>query len=181
MLVEPIRFNGNFHLHYFPTVPRHLAEFRPDIVHIDEEPYNVAAWHTLRAARRIGAKTLFFSWQNILRRYPWPFSMGEAWTLRTVDHAVAGTESAASTRRAKGYKGPLTGIPQFGVDPIMFLPARNRAGDHITRIGYIGRLVPEKGVDLLLRALRCVRESDPDLRWELAVIGGGPERDRLER
>src|SRR5262249_24033427 len=155
MLVEPIRFNGNFHLHYFPTVTRRLAEFRPDIVHIDEEPYNVAAWHTLRAARRIGAKTLFFSWQNILRRSPWPFSAGESWTLRHIDHAIAGTEGAASIWRAKGYNGPLTVIPQFGVDPIMFQPNGNRDDDHVTRIGYIGRLVREKGVDLLIHALQC--------------------------
>ena len=180
MLVEPIRFNGDFHLHYFPTVPRHLAEFRPDIVHIDEEPYNLASWHTLRAARRIGARTLIFGWQNILRRYPWPFSAGEAWTLRHIDHAIAGTESVASIWRDKGYRGPLSVIPQFGVDPVMFQPVEKPATDRPLRIGYIGRLVPEKGIDLLIRALRCIRDSNPDFLWELEIIGGGPERHRLE-
>ncbi len=95
MLVEPIRFNGNFHLYYFPTLARRFRDVCPDIVHIDEEPYNLATWHTLWLARRIRARTLFFSWQNIRRTYPFPFSLGEQWTLRTVDHAIVGTPSAA--------------------------------------------------------------------------------------
>src|SRR5579862_2504183 len=39
MLIEPIRFNGNFHLYYFPSLARRIDAFQPDIVHIDEEPY----------------------------------------------------------------------------------------------------------------------------------------------
>jgi glycosyltransferase involved in cell wall biosynthesis len=43
----------------------------------------------------------------------------------------------------------------------------------------MGRLVPEKGHDLLLRALHSVRQTRPEVRM---VIGGdGPERQRLER
>lgn len=95
MLVEPIRFNGDFHLHYFPTVASRLREICPDIVHIDEEPYNVAAWHAQWFSQRIKAKTVFFSWQNILRQYPIPFSWGEQWMLRSVAYGIAGTDSAA--------------------------------------------------------------------------------------
>src|SRR2546430_1576859 len=70
LLVEPIRFNGYYHLHYYPGLARRMAEFRPDIAHIDEEPYNLATWHALRLAREYGARSLFFSWQNLLRSYP---------------------------------------------------------------------------------------------------------------
>src|SRR5947209_258140 len=68
--VQPMRFNGSFHLHYFPTLARCFADVQPHIVHIDEEPYNLAAWHALWLARRARAKSLFFSWQNILKQYP---------------------------------------------------------------------------------------------------------------
>ncbi len=47
--VIPIRFGGNFHLHHYPTLARELAAARPDIVHIDEEPYNLATFLALRA------------------------------------------------------------------------------------------------------------------------------------
>jgi glycosyltransferase involved in cell wall biosynthesis len=170
----PLRFNGHFHLHYYPQFGQQVRDFRPDIVHIDEEPYNLATWHALWHARRAGAKTLFFSWQNINRRYPWPVRLGEQWVLRTVDYAVAGTESAAEVWRAKGYQGPLAVIPQFGIDPDLFrAPPRPRAGGTFT-VGFVGRLVEEKGGALLLDGL-----AQLDGAWHLDIIGDGPEGSAL--
>ncbi len=169
----PIRFNGNFHLHHYPTLVREIDAFQPDIVHIDEEPYNLATWHALHLARRISAKTLFFSWQNINRRYPPPFRWGESWTLRQADYALAGTEAAAAVLRGKGYDGRLAIIPQFGTSAQLFHPPESPAARPFT-VGYIGRLVPEKGVDLLLRALAGLAGN-----WRLRIIGGGTEEARL--
>jgi glycosyltransferase involved in cell wall biosynthesis len=179
MFVDPMRFNGNFHLHYFPTVAHRLHNTRPDIVHIDEEPYNLATWHALRLARRAGAKTLFFSWQNIVRQYPFPFSIGERWALRNVDHVIAGTDSAAEVWRTKGYRGSMTVIPQFGIDPEIFTPSERQPPRRGFVIGYVGRLVPEKGVDLLIRALA---DLPPQIGgWRLEIVGQGPERESLIR
>jgi len=47
------------------------------------------------------------------------------------------------------------------------------------QIAYAGRLVREKGVDVLLMALRAVVQKLPDAR--LVIAGDGPERERLER
>src|SRR5690242_18362110 len=70
LIVAPIRFNGHFHLHYYPTLPQILARVQPDVIHIDEEPYNLATYLATRAACRINpkARVLFFSWQNILKQ-----------------------------------------------------------------------------------------------------------------
>lgn len=176
LLVEPMHFNGNFHLHYFPTLARRIADCHPDVVHIDEEPYNLAAWHSLWLARRAGAKALFFSWQNIHKRYPLPFALGERYVLRKADGAIAGTGSAAAIWRAKGFAQPLAVIPQFGVDPAQFAPAPIREGERPFTVGYIGRLVPEKGIDLLMRALAGWTAD-----WRLQIVGQGPERAALER
>jgi hypothetical protein len=43
----PIALNGNFHLHFYRGLGRRIRAFRPDIVHIDEEPYNLATWQAL--------------------------------------------------------------------------------------------------------------------------------------
>lgn len=169
----PIRLNGNFHLHHYPTLAGWIDRFQPDIVHIDEEPYNLATWQALWSARRAGAKTLFFSWQNLCRAYPPPFNWGESWVLRHADHALMGTESAAQVSRAKGYAGPLAVVPQFGVDPDLFEPAPQREERPFT-IGYVGRLVEEKGVHLLLEAAARL-----DHDWRLRIIGSGPERAAL--
>jgi len=164
----PIRFNGSFHFHHYPTLARELSEFRPLVVHIDEEPYNLATWQALYQARRIGAKALFFTWQNIKRTYPPPFSWAESWVYRKADHALAGTDDAADVLRAKGYTGPVSTIPQFGADVALFQPASSRPDRPFT-VGYIGRIVPAKGVDLLLRALAAL-----DGDWRLRLVGGGP-------
>jgi glycosyltransferase involved in cell wall biosynthesis len=46
-------------------------------------------------------------------------------------------------------------------------------------IGYVGRLSPEKGVDLLLQALRDVTARLPDQPWTAIIAGVGPEREAL--
>jgi len=47
------------------------------------------------------------------------------------------------------------------------------------RIAYVGRLEPYKNVDVLLRALAALLPRFPDA--ELAVVGQGSDRERLER
>ena len=176
LVVEPIAFNGNFHLHFYPRLRQRLRAFAPDIVHVDEEPYNFATFHALRLAKRSGARVLWFTWQNLNRRYPFPFRLIERYNLRHTDYGIAGSAGAAKVWREKGYTGPLAVIPQFGVDPDIFVP---RSGERDPArgflIGYVGRLVPEKGVDLLLEAVVGL----PGV-WRLAIVGSGPELNRLE-
>ncbi|MDW8103335.1 MAG: glycosyltransferase family 4 protein, partial [Anaerolineae bacterium] len=76
--------------------------------------------------------------------------------------------------RAKGYRGPLAIIPQFGVDPQLFVPSPRPHVREEFVVGFAGRLVQEKGVDLLLEALRGL----PDARLE--ILGSGPLRAALE-
>lgn len=174
--VTPIYFNGNFHFHYYPDFAKYVREFQPDIIHIDEEPYNLATWLALRTSRLSRAKVLFFSWQNLYRRYPFPFSWFEQTVIRQVDYALMGTESAAQIWRQKGYQGRLAIIPQFGVDATLFVPPIERGGDGVVHIGYVGRLVAEKGADLLLEALATLKSEG----WDLQIIGSGPERANLD-
>src|ERR687885_548873 len=69
LIIAPLRFNGHFHLHYYPTIRNILRATCPDILHIDEEPYNLASFHALYSSRRQlpHPHTLFFTWQNLHR------------------------------------------------------------------------------------------------------------------
>lgn len=173
MKVLPLANNGDFHLHWYRGLGRVMREFRPQIVHIDEEPYNLAAWQALFAARRVGAKSVLFTWQNIHRRYPPPFGWGEAYTLSHIDHLIAGTAGSAAVWREKGYRGAMSIIPQFGTDASLFVPTVPRPERPFTA-GYFGRLVEEKGVGLLIEAAAQLTGE-----WRLLIVGAGPQRDAL--
>lgn len=171
----PLWLNGNFHLHLYPTLARELAQLQPDLLHMDEEPYNLATYLALGSARRLGIPALFFTWQNLMREYPPPFVWWERANYRSVGHALAGNQDAAQVLRGKGYRGPLTVLPQFGVDPAIFHPANAPSlVDAPLRIGYAGGLLPEKGLDLLLHACAGLQG-----RWQVRLVGEGESRAAL--
>src|SRR5262249_23968233 len=120
LVVEPMAFNGHFHYHFYPGLAGRLREVRPDVVHMEEEPYNLATLQAFWLARRHGAPPLFFTWQNIARRYPPPFSWVEGYTYSRAAGAIAGNGEAVDVLRRKGFRGPAWIIPQVGIDPQIF-------------------------------------------------------------
>lgn len=175
MMVENPVLNGHFHLHFYPHLAGHLSRIRPDLLHIDEEPYDLVTLHALRAAARAGVKVIFFTWQNLWRAFPLPFGLMERYVLGRAQGAIAGSASAAEVLRRKGYRGPLAVIPQFGVDPEVFRPSQESPPLRPFTIGYAGRLVREKGLHVLLEAAAGL-EGD----WRLVVVGEGPLRQEME-
>ncbi len=174
--IEPMALNGHFHLHYYPTLPAIIRTLQPQVVHIDEEPYNLATFHALRAARSVGAQCLFFTWQNIQRRYPPPFSWFENYVYKQCSYAIAGNRAAADVLRAKKYAGPIRVIPQFGVDLDRYAPqADQEARTGSFRIGFVGRLVQQKGPQVLMRAAARLQGD-----WELLFVGSGPMETHLK-
>jgi glycosyltransferase involved in cell wall biosynthesis len=182
LIVEPMRFNGHFHIHYYPGLARQVRRLQPNILHIDEEPYNLASFHALRLGRQVGARCLFFTWQNIYRRYAFPFSWLESYVLRHAAYAIAGNAEAVTVLRRKGYAGPLAVIPQFGVDPAIYTPTNVLRPSSVVFspssfvVGYVGRLVEEKGLLVLLRAVAGLAGD-----WRLVLIGSGPLQPPIER
>lgn len=187
--VCPIAFNGHFHLYFWPSLGKVLHEERPDILHIDEESFNPATFQAMWLGRRQGIRSLFFNWANIYRRLPPPYSWLERYNLAHASYAIAGNHDAADILRHKGYRGPLRVIPQFGVDEEVFCPhlhppgpppplplGEGEGGRGVgVRVGYAGRLVPQKGLlDLL--------EAASGLPWvRLLIVGSGVMEADLRR
>jgi glycosyltransferase involved in cell wall biosynthesis len=167
-----IRLPGRIGFFSYQGLDRAVAEFRPDLVYCEEEPYCLAALQAARAARRCGAAFVFFSWENIPRRFKPPLN----WVRQRVQGmsagALLGSSESLDLYRAWGFQGPARVIPQYGVDTRLFRPSLSRPGRPF-RAAYVGRLVEEKGVDLFVEA--CAKAGLPGL-----VVGRGPEEASLK-
>ncbi len=182
--VLPVRFAGQNHLHVYRKLDVLFDRFRPDLVHIDEEPYSAAAFQLASLSKRRNVPAIFFAWQNLPKRLPPPFNGMRSFVFHAVSGAIAGSENAAQVLTRAGYDGPVSIIPQVGVDASRFMPSaearermRARLGvrDEDLLVGYGGRLVREKGVYLLADVVAQVSNV------RLVILGDGPERTRLER
>ena len=101
---------------------------------------------------------------------------------------AAGGYPLAEAERAAGGALPSVVVPP-GVDTDRFVPldparraeARSRLGLPVDGrlVVSVSRLVPRKGMDVLIRAAALLAPSRPDLT--VAIAGAGRDRDRLER
>lgn len=165
---------------------RALGEPR-DVLDIHEEPFALATAEVLllRALRRRARRTpvVLYTAQNIRKRYPVPFRWLERWALGAASGISACNAEAARIVEDKGFAGRARVIP-LGVDEARFSPADASAAtptagatpdtdtdtdtDTTIVVGFLGRLVPEKGLLVLLDAVA----RDPRLR--LRIGGSGP-------
>lgn len=86
----------------------------------------------------------------------------------------SGTSEAIA--RKLGRKNNIVTIPNgLDVERIKNIKPASVSSDVI----FVGRLLPYKNVDVLVRAMKFLSKDHPDL--SLAVIGEGPERKNLEK
>jgi glycosyltransferase involved in cell wall biosynthesis len=170
----PIRFPDagpmSWYLHHYRGLRRLVKRIQPHVVHLWEEPWSVVA---LQASLVKGDAALVVEVdQNILKRLPPPFEAIRTHVLRRTDHVLARSPDAAAVVRAKHYGGPVSFIG-YGVDQETFRPSRkphtSGSSEQPLRIGYVGRIVVEKGLDDALDAIACSR-----FPIDLAIMGEGP-------
>lgn len=153
-----------------------------DVVDLHEEPASLAAaegWLLTRLAGSRGTLCLYCA-QNIPKRYPVPFRWIERALLRRAAGVHTCNEEAGEILRRKGFSGVVRNLG-LGVEVDRFSPgegsARQRAAGPASeplQVGYVGRLEPHKGVDVLIRAVAAT----PGVQLE--IVGDGPDRAALE-
>ena len=186
VIALPVWKSGSVPLHAYRTafVPL-LRRLQPDIIYAHHEPYAVATAQLYLANRLTLRRPIgFYSAQNILKRYPPPFSWAERMVFAQSAYAFPVSGSVATVLAQKGYAGTATVLP-LGIDPTVYLPdagssalgASLRTRPDELLIGYLGRLVEEKGLRTLLLALQQIRE----LPWRLVVVGAGNYEGEFDR
>lgn len=166
-------------IHVYPGIGKLLKWLRPHIVELWEEPYFAVTWHILRLAKKMNpsVKTIFFSAQNIYKDYPWPFGYFERYVLRNADYVFPCNEEALSILRNKGYQGGAEIVP-LGVDTGRFQKGREedlrkQLGLTMPVVGFIGKMVHEKGVQTLIEASAKVKAPH-----NLLLIGNGDLKEK---
>jgi glycosyltransferase involved in cell wall biosynthesis len=146
-------------------VAARLVGSRVDAVHgyFAHAPAAVAAG----VARRLGVPYGFSTHALDVRKVPADELAGRA---RHAACVLACNADVAGSMRDAGARVRL--VPH-GVDLDRFRPRRREPGGPL-RLLAVGRLVPKKGFDVLLRAI-----VGSDLPVRLRLIGAGPEHDRL--
>ncbi|MBC7727310.1 MAG: glycosyltransferase family 1 protein [Microbacteriaceae bacterium] len=163
---------------------------RPDLVHIATE--GPLGWSALQAALQLGLPVTS-DFRTNFHAYSQHYGIG--WLqrpimayLRTFHNrahcTMVPTEALRKTLADEGLRN--VAVVARGVDTQLFTPERRSAplraswgaGPQTRVVACVGRLAPEKNLDLLLRAFDAMLERQPDCR--LLLVGDGPLRAALQ-
>lgn len=178
LITLPVAFNGRLFHHLYAPWALHavLTSARPQVVYVEEEPHSLALAELAALQMGHGYRLVGFTWENIHQFYGVPGV--HRFSLARCAGFVAGNQAAVTVLRQKGFAGPVQVTPQLGLDPDTFRPERHparRAELNLTgfTVGYVGRLVAEKGLWNLVHAVAAL----PALT--LVLVGSGPLRAAL--
>lgn len=160
-----------------------MLRFRPDVVHIASPA--TLGYQAARAANELGIPTVAIYQTDLVgfaERYEIAGGARAMAYLTSRIHTVVDrtlAPSSASLAQLARLGVPDTALWPRGVDLAAFHPARRDdewrrtvAPDGRLLVGYVGRLAPEKELDLLTHL-----HGDP--RFRLVLVGCGPEALRL--
>lgn len=182
--VETERLAGHVDVGLAGRLVRRLRELAPDIVH---SHLVHADWYGLWAAARAGVPHAVSSRHND-DRFRWTRAVRWAnrWAMRRADRVIAVSHALARfVAEVEGVDPSRIVAVHYGLEAQPLLPdgraaARARLGiaQDVPLVGVVARLVPQKGVEVLIDAFPAVRARHPTA--QLVVVGDGPLRRQLE-
>ncbi|MEA3503465.1 MAG: glycosyltransferase family 4 protein [Actinomycetota bacterium] len=168
------------------NIAKELADFAPDVVNV----HNLFFTTTLLAAPvarkagipvittlHLGEVTMISGWKGRAAA-AYERAVGKR-VLRRSDHLIAVSEAVAAHAQSLGACDiPIDVIPN-GVDLTAYHPAATPQDRSGAVVGiFVGRLLPNKGPQYLLKALQGL---PTDLDYLIRIAGDGPMQDELER
>jgi glycosyltransferase involved in cell wall biosynthesis len=150
-----------------------VRDKRPELIQIEAEPETSLAAQVVRLASHLRVPAVLATTANVDGDRSWLGGLRRRRTLRRLRGALAASAGAARLVRRDAPGLPVEIVPTQGT-------AAPAAPAHLEHeglaIGFVGRLVQQRGLDTLLQALAQHRHA----AWRLTIVGEGPERERLE-
>lgn len=162
------------------SINRLLREVLPDVVHTHGYRCDLLHGHRVRRHGALSATTLHGS--SRMGGASHLFEWIQGWALARFDVVVAVSEPLRSELMERGVPEDRIALIPNGWAPPPNLLSRDEARKALgikgkgPVLGWVGRLIPIKGCDIFLEALRLL----PEHPWEAVILGDGPERSALE-
>jgi len=186
LYTAPVLFTGRGGAHFYAPwrIWQVMRDFQPDLVQVEEEATSLCALEFSIWSRLVRKPLTLFGWENLDRKLPLPRRWVRQFVMNTVHLMLPGNQDGASLLRQWGYNGPIEVIPQMGVDPQMFKPAQSEgmaqsSSPEMLRVGFLGRFVPEKGIDTILAATRLLAQWG--LKCQVMLCGSGASEADLKQ
>jgi glycosyltransferase involved in cell wall biosynthesis len=151
---------------------------------IDCQQFPMISCYPSRLVSRISKTQLVITWYEVWEDY-WFDYLGYLGIVgKTIEKNIAAFKCPAlcvslltADRFRTVFKKPITMVIPVGIDisHIRLIPPSAERSDII----FVGRLIKEKHVDLLVRAIGILSFEQPDIR--LLIIGEGPEQDAITK
>ena len=177
----PVLFSGRGGAHIYNPgkIWQVLTDFQPDIVQVEEEVFSLCTFEVAILMRLINKHLIVFGWENMERQLPYFRWLTCQFVLNTASFLLPGNQDGAKIMRQWGYKGLLEVMPQIGVDTNLFTTDLVKGDRQQFNIGFLGRLVPEKGIDLLLSSVYQLK--DRGVECQLIICGSGSQETELRQ
>lgn len=169
----PVLFAGRGGAHVYAPwrVWQVLNDFQPDIVQVEEEVFSMCAFELAIWLRLTGKKLVVFGWENMDRQLPRFRRWVRQFVMNSASALIAGNHEGANLLRQWGYTGAIAVMPQMGVDTCLFAPQLLEPDRQEFHIGYLGRLIAGKGIDILFAAVHQLRQRGYNCRVILCGSG----------
>ena len=178
----PVMFTGRVGAHFYPpwVIWKVIQDFQPDLIQVEAEVFSLCAFEVAIFARMTGKPMVVFGWENQLRQLPrarWQICQ---FVLDTASAIIPGNQDGANLMQQWDYRGLVEVMPQMGVDPQLFAPPPiSSTPTTPLRIGFLGRLVHSKGVDLIFTAVAGL--CDRGIDSQIIIAGAGAEEATLRK
>ncbi len=155
-----------------------IHQFKPDIIQVEVEVFSLCALQLAIVSRLTKIPLAIFSWEN-MERHLFLRQWIRDFVLNTAPLVIAGNRDGKQVLKQWNYSGTIEVMPQIGVDEKLFRPEIAQPNKSEINIGFLGRVVPEKGIDLLLEA--AARLKQQDLHFHLTICGSGQSLSELQQ